>query len=180
MMTPGARLEAVAYLEELFEASQHQACDVLGVYLTTVWYRSQRSDDAGSGSGCGCWPVSAAASAIAACTGWAAKSCRSTARSSAAYIGRRSGRCVVVVIASGPWAQGRPMAIPQGRNQRWSSDFVSDAFSRGRRFQILAVVDDFTRACIRLIADTSITGLRVAREPVWAIAEQPCYSGRRQ
>ena len=52
-----------------------------------------------------------------------------------------------------------PMAIPQGRNQRWSLDFVSDAFACGRRFRIFAVVDDFTRECVRLIADTSISGL---------------------
>jgi signal transduction histidine kinase len=36
-----------------------------------------------------------------------------------------------------------PMAIPMGPNQRWSLDFVSDAFTDGRRFRILAVVDDF-------------------------------------
>ncbi len=65
-----------------------------------------------------------------------------------------------------------PMAIPQGRNQRWSLDFVSDAFACGRRFRIFAVVDDFTRECVRLIADTSISGLRVARELDWAIAER--------
>src|ERR1043166_8597778 len=34
-----------------------------------------------------------------------------------------------------------PMAIPQGANQRWSLDFVSDALASSRRFRILAVVD---------------------------------------
>ena len=66
-----------------------------------------------------------------------------------------------------------PMTIPQGRNQRWSLDFVSDAFACGRRFRIFAVVDDFTLECVRLIADTSISVLRVARELDWAIAERP-------
>ncbi len=65
-----------------------------------------------------------------------------------------------------------PMTIPQGRNQRWSLDFVWDAFACGRRFRIFAVVDDFTRECVRLIADTSISGLRVSRELDWAIAER--------
>lgn len=32
-----------------------------------------------------------------------------------------------------------PMAIPQGRNQRWSLDFVSDTFVDGRRFRVLVV-----------------------------------------
>jgi transposase InsO family protein len=34
----------------------------------------------------------------------------------------------------------------------------------GRRFRILAVVDDGTRECLALVADTSISGIRVARE----------------
>ena len=38
-----------------------------------------------------------------------------------------------------------PMALPQGLNQRWSLDFVSDALANSRRFRILAIVDDFTR-----------------------------------
>jgi len=57
-----------------------------------------------------------------------------------------------------------PMAIPQGPNQRWSLDFLSDALADGRRFRILAIVDDFTRECLTLIADTSLPGVRVARE----------------
>ncbi len=57
-----------------------------------------------------------------------------------------------------------PMNLPQGPNQRWSLDFVSDAFGDGRRFRILAVVDDFSRGCLALVADTSLSGKRVARE----------------
>ena len=57
-----------------------------------------------------------------------------------------------------------PMALPQGPNQRWSLDFASDALVDGRRFRILAVVDDFTRECVGLVADSSLSGLRVTRE----------------
>jgi putative transposase len=58
----------------------------------------------------------------------------------------------------------RPMTVPQGPNQRCSLDFLSDALVNGRRFRILAVVDDFSRECLALVADTSLPGLRVARE----------------
>jgi putative transposase len=63
-------------------------------------------------------------------------------------------------------AQGTraPMPLPDGPNQRWSLDFLSDVFGAGRRFRILAVIDDFTRECLALIADTSLPGSRVARE----------------
>jgi putative transposase len=57
-----------------------------------------------------------------------------------------------------------PITLPQGPNQRWSLDFVSDAFTDGRRFRILAVVDDFSRECLCLVADTSLSGQRVTRE----------------
>ncbi len=54
--------------------------------------------------------------------------------------------------------------VPDRTNVRWSLDFVSDAFTDGRRFQVLAVVDDFSRECLALVADTSLSGLRVTRE----------------
>lgn len=57
-----------------------------------------------------------------------------------------------------------PMTIPQGPNQRWSLDFLSDAFSDGRKFRIFAVVDDCSRECLALVPDTSLSGIRVARE----------------
>jgi putative transposase len=57
-----------------------------------------------------------------------------------------------------------PMAVPQGINQRWSLDFVSDALIDSRRFRILAVIDDFSRECLGLVADNSLSGIRVARE----------------
>jgi putative transposase len=43
-------------------------------------------------------------------------------------------------------------------------DFASDQFLDGRRLRIFAVVDDCTRECLALVADTSITGSRVVRE----------------
>lgn len=49
-------------------------------------------------------------------------------------------------------------------NQRWSLDFVSDALADGRRLRILTIVDDFTRERLKMVVDTSINGMRVARE----------------
>lgn len=49
-------------------------------------------------------------------------------------------------------------------NQVWSLDFVSDALADGRRIRILSIIDQYTRECLGLITDTSISGSRVARE----------------
>jgi putative transposase len=58
----------------------------------------------------------------------------------------------------------KPMVLPDGPNQRWSLDFVNDALTDGRRFRILTVIDDYTRENLALVADTSLSGLRVSRE----------------
>jgi len=57
-----------------------------------------------------------------------------------------------------------PMTLPQGPYQRWSLDFVCDVLADGRRFRVFVVVDDFTRECLALVVDTSISGRRAARE----------------
>jgi len=42
-------------------------------------------------------------------------------------------------------------------------DFVSDKLADGRSFRILTVVDQFTRECVRLEADRSMTGMKVVQ-----------------
>ncbi len=57
-----------------------------------------------------------------------------------------------------------PMPSAPCVNARWSLDFVSDSFGASRKFRILTVIDDCTRECLCLVADTSLSGARVARE----------------
>lgn len=59
-----------------------------------------------------------------------------------------------------------------GPHLRWSLDFVSDALTDGRRLRILAVVDDFSRENLVLVADTSPSWQRVALELDRVIAER--------
>ena len=40
------------------------------------------------------------------------------------------------------------MALPTRLNERWSLDFVSDQLANGRRFRVLNIVDDYSRACV--------------------------------
>jgi putative transposase len=68
--------------------------------------------------------------------------------------------------------QRAPLGLPSRPNERWSLDFVSDGLTNGRRFRILAVVDDCTRECLALVADTSLSGVRVARELDAVIAQR--------
>jgi putative transposase len=56
-----------------------------------------------------------------------------------------------------------PSGIATRPNQCWSMDFVSDQLADGRSFRILTVVDQFTRECVALVADRSMTGMKVAQ-----------------
>jgi putative transposase len=56
------------------------------------------------------------------------------------------------------------MPVALRPNQHWSLDFLCDTFGVCRKFRILAVNDDCCRENLVLIADTSISGARVARE----------------
>lgn len=59
--------------------------------------------------------------------------------------------------------RARAAAEPATRaNQRWAMDFVADRFSSGYRFRVLTIVDLYTRECLALYVDRSITGAKVA------------------
>jgi putative transposase len=52
----------------------------------------------------------------------------------------------------------------QALNKRWRLDFDSEVLSDGRRSQVLVVVDDFSRDRPTIVADSSLSARRVARE----------------
>jgi len=54
-----------------------------------------------------------------------------------------------------------PQPVASRPNQCWSMDFVSDKLADGTNFRILTVVDQFTRECVWLEADRSMTGAKV-------------------
>lgn len=48
-------------------------------------------------------------------------------------------------------------------NQEWALDFVTDRLETGRGIRVLTVVDAFTRECLGLDVDTSLSSQRVTR-----------------
>jgi transposase InsO family protein len=49
----------------------------------------------------------------------------------------------------------------QSRNHVWSYDFLEEHTVKGKRLRILAVMDEFTRECLALLVDRSITSDKV-------------------
>ena len=57
----------------------------------------------------------------------------------------------------------QPLAVPQGPNQCWSLDFMSDALTDGRRFRTLNVIEDWNREVLGIEVDFSLPAARVVR-----------------
>jgi len=164
-VTPAARRAAVTLARDAHGISERRACLILGADRSAVRYRRRRADDTA---------IRARLKALAAERrrfGWRRlklllsregmhmnhKRLRRLYAEERLQVRRRGGRKRALGMRA-------PMTLPQAPNQRWSLDFASDTLTDGRRFRILVVVDDFSRECLCLAADTSLSGARVARE----------------
>jgi len=165
MVTPAVKREAVAHLRRAHEMSERRACRVIGCVRMTVRYQSRRIDDA----------------VLRERLRTLAKDRRRFGYRRLHVLLRREGfvvnhkrlfriyreeRLMVRKRSGRKRALGAraPIPVPLRPNDRWSLDFVSDQLACGRRFRILAIFDDCTRECLAAVADTSLSGQRVARE----------------
>ena len=163
----------MVHLMEAHQVSQRRACDVLQVDRSSMRYLSCRGEDAELRDAIkrvsrerrrfGCRRIHG----MIAREGFEVnhKKVRRIYREEKLQVRRRGGRKRAL-------GTRKPIVLPDGPNQRWLLDFVSDALTDGRRFRILAVVDDFSRENLVLVADTSLSGQRVARELDQVIAER--------
>src|SRR5262245_9940984 len=165
MVTPAVKREAVAHVRSAFELSERRACRMVGCVRMTMRYRSRRAADT---------ELRERLRALAherrrfgyrrlhvllRREGFIVNHKRlfRIYREERLLVRRRGGRKRALGTRT-------PMLVPEWPNDRWSLNFVADQFIDGRRLRILVVVDDCTRECLALIADTSICGIRVARE----------------
>ncbi len=65
-----------------------------------------------------------------------------------------------------------PAATPNRPNERWSMDFVSDSMTNGQNLRVLVIVDDYTRECVAIEVDTSLSAMRVCRVLESAIGQR--------
>ena len=165
MVTPGAKREAVAHAREQHGLSERRACSLVGVSRRVIRYEPTRPDDgalrqrlrelAAERRRFGYRRLGYLLAREGITPNH--KKLLRIYREEGLRVRRRGGRKRAL-------GTRRPMVLPDGPNQRWSLDFVSDSLICGRRFRILCVVDDFSRECLALVADTSLSGARVARE----------------
>ena len=173
MVTPAAERTAVAHLVAHHAMSERRACKAIGCSRMTVRYQSTRPDDndlrermivlARKRRRFGYRRLHV----LLRREGYEVnhKKLFRLYREEKLTVRRRGGRKRAIGTRA-------PMLLPLAPNERWSLDFVSDQFTDGRRFRILTVVDDCTRECLTLLADTSLSGVRVIRELDRLIAER--------
>lgn len=164
MVTPAARREAAAHLQEHFDVSQRCACRLVGASRSTVRCRPQPRD----------------AAAIV-------ERLRELARQRPRFgyrrlhaLPRREGQLVNhkrvyrLYRAEGLAVSRRKrkrVAVSRGHlvrigtvpDEHWTLDFMSDTVSNGRRLRTPSVLDTCTRKALAIAVDTSLSSQAVTR-----------------
>lgn len=165
MVGPAAKRKLVEYAREGYPVSERRACRLFGLWPGTWHYHSkcQRQDE----------PLRAALNKHATDNqGWGYRGLmdwleRDGFRDNhkrvyriyaeeGLQLGRRKRRGKARY-------RGSKLEEPTALNELWTMDFVSDQLSDGRVFRMLVVMDVYSRECLALEADTSLSGRRVAR-----------------
>src|SRR5712692_8675508 len=163
VVSPQTRREAVLVMQVEVELSQRRACGLMELYRATCRYRRRRGED---------------------------QPLRTRLRELAEARRRFGYRRLQILLQREGWQvnhkrvyrlyveeklslrrkRGRkrsrvrqPLPEAVAANQVWSVDFMTDALSSGRRFRMLNIVDDYTRECLAIEVDTSLSGVRVVR-----------------
>lgn len=164
MVTPAARKEAVHRMQEEHTLSARRACSLSGIAACSLRYQSRRVDE---------------------------PQLRSRLKELAEERPRFGYRRLHVLLRREDFAVNHKRVFrlyqeeglklrPKKRkrvasaqrvklepvsavNQLWTMDFVHDSLSCGRTFRALNIVDAYTRECLAIEVDTSLTGERVAR-----------------
>jgi putative transposase len=164
MVTPAQRREVVAHLKSAHQISERRACRVAGVDRALVRYQATMGDDANLRARLkalaherrrfGCRRIHV----LLRREGWLVNKKRVHLYREERQMVRKRG------VRKRALGLRAPMKAPDRPNACWSLDLVHDQMTDGRRFRILGVVDECARECLALVADTSISGQRVARE----------------
>ena len=165
MVTPQGKREAAVYVEKAHHVSERRACRVLGVERSLARYSFTRPPDTKTRErlrvlaaerrrfGYRRLDIFLRREGIV----HNIKKVRRIYTEEKLQVKRRKGRKRAI-------GTRQPLPKPDSVNQVWSLDFMSDAFTDGRRFRVLDVLDQCSRECLVITADTSLPGLRVVRE----------------
>ncbi|MEO6057438.1 MAG: IS3 family transposase [Gemmatimonadales bacterium] len=155
-MTTRQRRDAVTHLRTAYPVSDRRACRLVQLARSRWQYHPRRADDG---------PLAAALEAKAAerprwgyrrlalllaREGWTVihKRVLRVYREAGLRIRKRHRRKQVSTALV-------PRPVAAAANVQWTLDFITDAFTTGRKFRVLSIADEFTRECLALRADVA-------------------------
>lgn len=164
MVGPAALRLAVTELEAKFAMKKRRACRVVGLASSTLYYQSRRPERA---------EVRARLRDLAAQRPrWGYRRLHVLLhreghqlnhklvfrlyRSEGLAVRRKKRKRIAATLRVVP-------PPPTRARQQWTMDFTQDSLSTGRQFRTLNLIDAFTRECLLIEADHSLTGPRVVR-----------------
>jgi len=164
VVKPAARRAIAAWARDEYEVSVRRACRLSSVAESTYRYRSSRTEP----NGLRARLLELAAErprfgyrrlhVLLVREGWSVNHKRIQRMYREEHLTvRRKKRKRVAALPR------KRRELPAAANERWSLDFTADSLATGRCFRTLNVVDDFTRECVAIEVDTSISGERVGR-----------------
>lgn len=162
-MTVSARRQVAAFFRSEFACSERQACRLIRLHRSTSRYARQRGEDKDLRLRLRTW--------AARRPRWGYRMLHWALGQEGLRVNRK--RVYRLYCEEGLRLRRRRRrkqvaAAPRERlpastrpNQRWSMDFMSDAFEDGRSLRLLNLVDDFTRECPGIEVDRSLPAERV-------------------
>jgi len=163
MVTPAARREVVAYLQEQHHFSQRRACRVARAARATVRYQARRPAQE---------PLRARLRELAAArprfgyrrlTVLVRREQGAVNHKRVYRLYRLEGLAVRRRGRKRVARASRAMPAASQPGQQWAMDFMQDSLASGRPFRTLNIVDLTTRECLAIEVDTSLPGARVVR-----------------
>lgn len=164
MVKPAAKRNLVAYVREKYAISARRACGLFNLWESSLYYKQSRRDDKALRE--------ALTSHAANNQGWGYRGLMDwlvrdgfndnhkrvyrVYSEEGLQLGQRKRRQKARY-------RGSKLEHPGRLNELWTMDFLSDQLVDGRVFRVLNIMDVYSRECLGLEIDTSITGSRVAR-----------------
>lgn len=164
MVTPAARREAVLYAQEQHGVSQRRACRLMNCNRRTARHITQAKDEEALRQRLKTlaqdkrrWGYRRLC-AVLRREGWLINPKRAYRLYKEEHLALRPRHRKRLRSER----RGQPQAA-QRPNEVWALDFVSDMLADGRTFRTLNLIDVFTRQCLAIEVDTSLSGYRVVR-----------------
>ena len=183
MVEPEEKRGAVKYLREQYKVSTSRACGVLQLPRSTNYYRSSKRDDA---------PLRKALREKASRRRrWGFPRLRLLLRNEGwgdnhkrmyrIYKEEKLQLKTRKRIKRRKW-RGDSLPKATAPNQCWAMDFVHDKTVNHRKIRVLTIIDQYSRECVWLEVDSSLSGQRVVRvlDQLKAMGRKPRFNSDRQ